>query len=111
MPYREFVDEERWKCVRSVSRSDHKRLLELFAEAGIKLRLEWRQEGEKRVLTVIQETPKPQSGHEEDYVDEDYDEEDDDKEGDSIAHPGWELLASAAPFDRETARFFVANYC
>lgn len=106
MPYKESVDEKRWKFVRSITRLDDERLLELFAEAGIKLRLEWRQDGNKRVLAVIQEAPKPQNGNAEDY-----DEEDDDDEEYSTARPGWEILASKAPFDREAARFFVANYC
>jgi hypothetical protein len=99
MPRGEFVDDGCWKYVASLAKLPEKRLLELYADAGFRLRVQRTGEGRKRARTVVHESAPERNGLD----------DDDDEESDEVQ--GWWLMASAAPFDRDTARFFVANYC
>ncbi|MCX7603864.1 MAG: hypothetical protein N2036_07300, partial [Bryobacteraceae bacterium] len=86
MPNEDVIDEERWDLVRRLTGLSEARMLELYREAGIGLRLE-RKDGRTRVIQSRKKTGKFRD------------------------HGPYWLLAQVAAMDDCSARFLLANYC
>lgn len=120
MPFRESITAERWEYVRHVTGLSEERLLELYREAGFRLRLEKAPSGSRAgsrpsaAFEVIQEHPRHADYSHGLAVCEEAEEEEpelemeeEEEEEDNL----YNLIMTAAPFDEESAKFLLANFC